>query len=35
MSTQSAKQTTYSKQTEAPTYSISQILKFAVLSMEM
>ncbi|UAL46689.1 YjiH family protein [Sutcliffiella horikoshii] len=33
MSTQSAKQTTYSKQTEAPTYSISQILKFAVPSL--
>lgn len=33
MSTQSAKQTTYSKQTGAPTYSISQILKFAVPSL--
>ncbi|TYS67157.1 YjiH family protein [Sutcliffiella horikoshii] len=33
MSTQSAKQTTYSKQTDAPTYSTLQILKFAIPSL--
>ena len=33
MSTQSAKQTTYSKQTGTPTYSASSILKFAIPSL--
>ncbi|NLP51060.1 YjiH family protein [Bacillus sp. RO1] len=33
MRTQSAKQTTYSKQTDAPTYSTLQILKFAIPSL--